>query len=61
MIVLAGVKHFTFKIQSASKDPDYLEQRINAFLEDRQDWQPQKEQISALAKSIVNDILQKPQ
>jgi secreted Zn-dependent insulinase-like peptidase len=37
------VKHFTFKIQSSTKDPDYLEHRINAFLEDRQDWQPKEE------------------
>ena len=53
------ITHYTFLIQSNKYDPDYLEHRINTFLESHKDWKPTEEEVEAAKASHISRLQQK--
>ena len=53
------VIHFAITVQSGSYDADFLEHRINAFIESYKDWEPTKEQVDTAVSSTINSLKQK--
>lgn len=57
---LIGVQHFFIGVQSSTKDCDYLEHRINTFIEDlKHNWPLKKEDVKKAVESKINSLLQK--
>jgi secreted Zn-dependent insulinase-like peptidase len=54
VIPYRGISHLTFRLQSQSKDCDFLEHRVNQFLKDRKDWQPTEEEFKKANLTLVN-------
>lgn len=52
--------HLTFLVQSSHKDPDFLESRINAFLEAHRAILPTQEQVDKLKQAAIAELSQKP-
>ena len=48
------------RVQSSHKDADFLEYRINNFLNERVDWAPSSEDLQKQNDSMVNELMQKP-
>ena len=53
------ISHYSITVQSSTYNADYLEHRINAFLEAKKDWIPSKEEVDAAKAAMVNRLKQK--
>ena len=53
---MASVIHYTITVQSNQYDADYLEHRINAFLESKKDWEPTENEVETSKAVMINKL-----